>query len=705
MRWIAWLSCLLITAGLHAAPADTAPAKLASPPGQSDAGSCAACHPAQATLWERSHHAQSMQPATQQTVLGNFGGATLRVKGESTVFFRRGARFMARTTGGDGRPQDVEIAYTFGVSPLQEYLVAAPGGRLQVLGAAWDARPAEAGGQRWYSLNPESPPRPGEPLHWSGRDQNWNFMCADCHSSGVRRNYDAKSNRFSTSWSSIDVACEACHGPGAAHVAWAQGPRTDRPQGLYLAKGAVAVRGWRFSFADDHQRIVTPQSDLVPGRDSNETCAPCHSRRMALVADPGVAVGTPYLDRYQPLLIEPGVYKADGQIDGEVFEYTSFAQSAMHGAGVACVDCHEPHGLALRAPGNALCSQCHRGTAYDRPEHHHHAAGSPAAQCVSCHMPTRTYMGVHVRHDHSLRVPEPAANGPAQVPDPCTACHVGRPATWSAAAIAGWRAAGGAPPASGPGGFAGALDAAWNGHPDEGRLLSALAQARSGVAKASVLSVLPPSGSGRWLAALTAAAQSDDEWVRLGAARALAGAASPQGVALGARLLDDPRRAIRIEAARSLVGTPDGLLSTAQRQRLQEGIKELVDSEQASADRPESHVNRALIRQGLGQATAAEQELRTALRLDPQFEPALVNLADLYRNEQRDAEGEALLRRAVRLPHAGAESAHALGLLLVRRGQRAEALLWLRKAVALAPGDVRYAQVLKIAERELGAPR
>ena len=162
-----------------------------------------------------------MQVASDTTVLGDFRDRTFTHHGRTTRFFRRQGGFFVRTEGPDGREQDFAVTHTFGVHPLQQYLVALPGGRLQALGIAWDTRRQEEGGQRWYALYPDNPPRPGESIHWTGRDQNWNFMCAGCHSTGVVKNYDPASDRYRTRWAEISVGCEACHGPGAAHVAWA----------------------------------------------------------------------------------------------------------------------------------------------------------------------------------------------------------------------------------------------------------------------------------------------------------------------------------------------------------------------------------------------------------------------------------------------------------------------------------------------------
>src|SRR5215469_12114784 len=172
-----------------------------------DAQACAGCHTAQFDAWKGSHHALAMQPATTATMLGDFSDASLEHFGGTTTFFRGGDRFMVRTGGPDGALPDYPIAYTFGVYALQQYLITFPGGRLQALGIAWDSRPKEQGGQRWFHLYPDRQLKPGDPLHWSGHDQTWNYQCADCHSTNLKKNYDLAANTYATSWSDLDVAC------------------------------------------------------------------------------------------------------------------------------------------------------------------------------------------------------------------------------------------------------------------------------------------------------------------------------------------------------------------------------------------------------------------------------------------------------------------------------------------------------------------
>jgi hypothetical protein len=302
---------------------------------------CAGCHPREHERWQHSHHDLAMQPATAETVLGDFGDARFVEPGGAFTFSRDGNRFRVRAEGPDGRARDYEIKYTFGVTPLQQYLVELVGGRLQALTVAWDSRPREAGGQQWFSLYPGERLRPGDPLHWTGYEQTWNYQCAECHSTGVRKQYDAASGRYATAWAEVDVACEACHGPGSRHVEWAERRASWWTRDRDPRKGLVVMlrdRGdWRLDPASGNARRVAPRTADT----EIEVCAVCHSRR-SLIAE-GAPGGRRLMDTHVPALLEPGLYHADGQQQGEVYIYGSFLQSRMYRAGVTCSDCHDPH--------------------------------------------------------------------------------------------------------------------------------------------------------------------------------------------------------------------------------------------------------------------------------------------------------------------------------------------------------------------------
>jgi len=659
---------------------------------------CAGCHADETERWQGSHHALAMQKASAATVLGDFADTRVEHFGVVTTFSRSGDKFIVRTDGPDGAAHEYEIAYTFGVYPLQQYLITMPGGRLQALGIAWDSRPKEEGGQRWFHLYAGQKLAAGDRLHWTGRDQTWNYMCADCHSTNLEKNYSLAADTYATTWTDLDVSCEACHGPGSRHVAWAKahGPAGDSPdrKGLTAWLKPTDPGEWEMNPATGIARRTAP---LVSAE--LDSCAACHSRRKVITrAHPP---GTPFLDGNLPALLEPGLYHADGQIDGEVYEYGSFLQSRMHAAGVTCSNCHDPHSLKPRAEENALCAQCHLPERFDVSAHHHHQPGSAGAQCVNCHMPTTTYMVVDARRDHSIRVPRPDLSIALGTPNACTQCHAGSPADWAAKTVAGWFPNGRqAVPHYGM-----ALHAGWAGTADAEQQLDRLILDRSqpAIARASALRLLARYATGASELALQAAIADPDPLVRSAVSRALTSSAAPATLRSAAVLLRDPVRAVRIEAARTLAGTDLLSLPPELQTAFVSATKDLVAAEMVDADRPEAHLNLGLMETRRRQPDEAEREYRTALRLDPAFVPALVNLADLDRARGLDQQGAELLRKALSIEPDNADVQHSLGLLLVRQHDYAGALDLLRRASELAPENARYAYVYAVALNSTGA--
>ena len=642
-------------------------------------GRCTPCHPAEARAWARSHHARAMQRATPSTVQGHFADAEIHLDGLDAKLSRKGDTFLITTIGSDGQWGEFEARYTFGVEPLQQYLVGLPGGKLQVFGAAWDARPTTAGGQRWFNINPELRLRPGQALHWTGRDQQWNGMCAACHSTRVQKRYDADHDTFDTVWAEISVGCQACHPQGEAHVGAAAN----------LAVPATAPPPFT---------TATPTELASSSADEINRCFPCHSRRQQLDEHPETAPAL--LDAYAPMLLDRGLYHPDGQIDDENFEFGSFIQSRMHAVGVRCSHCHDPHSAKLWATGNALCSRCHQPTRYDRPEHHHHLTTSAGAQCVSCHMPTKVYMGVHVRRDHAIRIPRPDLSEAIGVPNPCDRCHADRGAAWATGTLRGW----GVVFRSIDLRFARAIAAARQDGDDANDELAALSQpgAIAPIRRATALSAMRGRLSPSAKEQLRLGLGDDDDLVRFGAARALDTLDEDLRIAFGVPALKDRVRAVRIEAARALADAPRGRLPMDAGRALKTGLAELIATRRVSADRPESALDLAQVFTRLGRTQEAESELRRALRLDPENVAARVNLADLLRTLNRDDEGEDLLHQALTIAPARAETWHALGLLEVRRGRRRSALEPLGRAHSLEPGQPDYGLAYALALIEGG---
>jgi tetratricopeptide (TPR) repeat protein len=680
--------------GDPAAPA--APAAPAEPaaPAYTGGAVCARCHPEAFQAWRGSHHDLAMQEATADTVLGDFDDATFTHRGVTATFSHRDGRFAVRTQGPDGVLADFDVAFTFGVDPLQQYLIRFPDGRVQALGVAWDTRPVADGGRRWYALYPDEDLVPGDPLHWTGIQQNWNHMCAECHSTGLRKGYSADADRFDTTWSEIDVACEACHGPGSRHVAWAdavaKGEEAD-PADARLPVDLGSDARWVFDPDAPIARLDGPR----PGGFEVQVCGRCHSRR-GLLRERDAADG-PLLDTHRLALLEDGLYQLDGQILDEVYVMGSFLQSRMHAAGVRCRDCHDPHsGRAVREGGaDAVCAGCHRPEVFAAPSHHRHPPGSEGASCGACHMPSRTYMGVDVRHDHGFRVPRPDLSARLGTSNACTDCHVDRDAAWASSALAAWSLDGRA----GTPHFATALGDARAHRPGAGAALAGVAgdPDQPAIVRATALRELGITGGAGREETVARGLDDADPLVRLGALGAAIALEPPAQLRLAAPLLADPVLAVRLEAEATLRDLPAPLWSPADRSRLAEVQGEFRAVQMLNADRPESWVNLGNLAVAQGDLPRARSDYERALAIESDFVPALVNLADLERRGGRDDRAETHLERAAQAAPDNADVQYALGLTWIRQGRREEAVRALGRAMLLAPDRPRYALVYALA--------
>jgi tetratricopeptide (TPR) repeat protein len=651
---------------------------------------CAGCHPAETKAWTGSDHDRAMQEATTATVLGSFDDATFTQHGVTSRFFRRGGKYVVNTEGDDGKLADFEVLWTFGVFPLQQYLVKFPDGRVQTLPFCWDSRPKENGGQRWYHIYGKEKIPPHDLLFWTRPAQNWNHMCADCHSTAVRKGYDAVADRYATTFSDVNVSCEACHGPSSRHVAWAaakaKGAGSPAANGLVVHLKRNDRAAWQFAAG----KSIAERTPPAPSAEV-DTCAPCHARR-GTNHEPRVP-GESLLTSHRPAFLTEGLYAADGTMEDEVYDWGSFLQSRMFAKGVVCSDCHEPHSLKLTGPGDVTCVKCHRVDAYAAKEHHHHAAGSKGAQCASCHMPARTYMGIDVRHDHGFKVPRPDLSVAIGTPNACNDCHKGRSTAWAAAAVKRWFPKG----KSGSPHWATALDAGRKGLANaETALVEVLRDSTApAIVRGTAASLLRTLLGPRSLPALEAALADPEPLVRLGAAESLDAVPDlARRVRLAAALAGDEVRAARLSAGRVLSGIPPG--ASAIPPAVQAAIDEYRASELLNADRPDGRLNLGGMFLARGDLAGAEREYREAIRLEPAFPRAYVNLADLLRQTNREPEGESVLRGALAAHPEDADLHHALGLLLVRTGRRAEALGELKRASALRPRDARYAYVFAV---------
>lgn len=639
--------------------------------------SCLECHQGQHKQWTGSHHDLAMDLATPETVLGDFSGVTLEHHGVTSRMFRREGKFFINTEGPDGKLADFEIKYVFGVDPLQQYMVefdrtptmtAAELPRVQVLRVSWDTKR-----KRWFHLDPPDVHErlaPSDDLHWTGIAQQWNTMCADCHSTNLQRNFDVATKTYRTTFSEIDVSCEACHGPGSLHVELANAKSLfwDRERGYALAQ----LKG------------TSSQGEI-------QACAPCHSRRR-VIAD-GYSAGCNYYDYFANELLPGSTYHADGQILDEVYEYGSFLQSKMYHKGIRCTDCHNPHSGSVKHEGNLLCTSCHQHPAgkYDTVGHHHHEPGTAGAQCVECHMPHTTYMAVDPRRDHSLRIPRPDLSVKLGTPNACTGCHIqpqtiakmqtlgktfpaeakklsalltderdyahvartalaGDPALrgqlkkldqWADDQANKWYGAARKRPQH----FAEALQAARDFAPDAREKLTELLQDKTMPAIARATAALELGAyvepQGNIVQVLRDALAESDPQIRMAAAMSLQGASNEELLAALVPMLTDETRAVRIEAARALARIPQSEWRGDEPIKLRAALDELVAGSVATQERAASHLVLGILYENLNQVQMAEAEYRTAIHLEPSSMGPRTNLAALYDRQVQTAQQQA----------------------------------------------------------------
>lgn len=641
--------------------------------------SCIECHAEQTSLFSDSHHDRAMDIATDTTVLGKFDGTVIGHHGRESRVWKDGERFMVTTDGPDGKPADFEVTHVFGVFPLQQYMVPLPQngaiandetGRLQVLRVSWNCID-----NQWFHLDPpdvNAHLEADDPLHWTGIMQNWNSNCAECHSTNLKKNFDALNVSYHTTWSEIDVSCEACHGPASLHVEIARSRSLfwDRNHGYGLAK------------------LKTPSN--IP---QVESCAPCHSRRTELTEK--YVAGDRYDDHFACQLIEEPVYFVDGQVRDEDYVYGSFIQSRMYAKNVRCTDCHDPHSLNLRYSGNQLCTSCHLqqhpAAKYDSPAHHHHTPGMPGSMCVDCHMPETVYMDVDARRDHSFRAPRPDLSVTVGTPNACSGCHVNekvlpeesqqqirqyidwfnlrqagdvavadelkRTDTAMAAAFAEWYSAPTDPPRNetyvqlahaihGPSNS----ESTTTDLPKISRM--AIDLTYPAMIRASIVRAIPDSQSESLFASLKPALNDPDPKVVAAAVERLnellntnlysntTGQLSDLALKIGSELssiCQHPVLLVRIAAARGLVTIPavdrNRMIAADQKKAVQSATDELRSSLAVISDRAATHMMLAEMAQAEMRMDDAAEALRTAISVEPNSVGPRTNLAVLLESQ------------------------------------------------------------------------
>jgi len=666
---------IAIFAGLLALIVSLGAAQAASQPNYVGLEACSSCHAAQVEAWQDSHHGWALRLPTPGNVLGDFNDARFEFKGITSRFFTKDGKYFVETDGADGTLQNFEIKYVVGVTPLQQYLVDTGNGRLQALDLAWDTV-----AKRWYHLYPNEDVSAGNGLHWTGPYKNWQARCAVCHQTDFKKNYSEKDQSYHTTWKDLTVACEACHGPGEGHVAWA------RDGAKFDASAFLDIDAFGFS---------RPKGATKQAIEEN-MCGPCHSRREPLDANstlPQSRIG----DHFNLSTLGNGLYFADGQQHDEVYILGSFLQSKMHDKGVTCSNCHDPHTAKLIFEGNATCTQCHNETGraefptlkkrlYDSPEHTHHKAGSEAAQCVNCHMTERNYMIVDGRRDHFFRVPDPLLSEKAGSPDACLACHDKEKAAWAAEHIAQWAPAHVTKAAAYGEAFAKARGSGLDPQTRDQLVAIALDSGQPAIVRATAAREIADQVTPADLARLGALLADESDMVRAAGARLQRQANPPDRAKALTPLLSDPIRSVRLAAALELTTIGDAMPET-DRPALAKALEELRETYAARADFPETQMAIGGLAMTSRDWPGAEAAFQKASAMDPQLAEAWLARARI-RAALGDVPGATQILAAAHAINAdNVQIANELASLLVAQGQDDAAIPLLRQVLATYPDE------------------
>ncbi len=611
--------------------------------------SCKTCHAPEFEKWAGSHHALAERPLSDALDKAAFEPAKTFSHGtqQSTAQFKNGSAEVV-ALGFNNETKAYPVERVIGHDPLRQFLVQGAGGRLHTLEATWDPHKSE-----WFNVYGNEDRKPGEWGHWTGRGMVWNTMCASCHNTRVRKNYDNATDSFRTTMAHQTVSCEACHGPMKQHAESAK-------QGTYKSQ-ATKPKLSRDQMLD--------------------TCAMCHARRSELTGD--FKPGDNFFDHHNLSIVDQSdLFYPDGQIRDEDYEFTSFLSSRMHAAGVRCVDCHDPHNGKRILPGNQLCMRCHTQGGFPNapvivPEAHtFHLPESTGSQCVNCHMPQTTYMQRHPRHDHGFTIPDPLLTKQFNIPNACNKCHQDKDTDWSLAAVDKW--------------FGDKMNRRTR------QRATVLAKARRGDddARDGLIALLKGDDTPSWKASaslllerwlgneavqetLQAQLQHPHPMVRASAVQSLGPLSEANVGSVRSKLepmLDDPVRNVRVAAAWAL---RDHLNLNSQAGRELQHMLEL------NADQPSGQMQLGQFAYAQHNLPQAIEHMQRAVTWDPNSPPFRRDLAMMH-NLAGDAKSSLKeLQEAIRLNPKEAQYHYELGLAWNEAGDMDKAIASLREAVKL----------------------
>ena len=641
--------------------------------GYAGSASCRDCHKQAYDEWRNSHHGQAERPLSAVEDRAAFDPPHAFKHGtqNSDARIAPNGRHEIVTMSLKGERQVFSPERVLGVNPLRQFLVSAPGGRYQVTEVAYDPR-----SNQWFNVYGEEDRQAGEWGHWTGRGMNWNMMCAFCHNTGLQKNYRSDTDTYATTMVEMGVGCEMCHGPMADHVQW----QKPRPQ---PAKGDPTIR----RFTKDQMR---------------DACGGCHARRAELTGT--FRVGDTFSDHYALTIPDDSdVFHPDGQIRDEDYEYAPFLGSRMNHSGVRCGDCHSPHtSKNIITNKDDLCLKCHAGPVPPAPKidpktHSFHKTGTAGDHCVDCHMPQSIYMNRHWRRDHGFTIPDPLLTRELGVPNACTRCHADKSVDWSIDAVKKWYGPRMERPTRTR---ARVVAAARNGQ----------SAAVSGLIKitreepipywraVATLLLRPWADDPNAFAALLACTQDTNALVRAMSARSLdplVGTGRTNVEPTLSRLLNDPVRAVRIDAAWSLRRTLDTNSPVA---------KDLLHYLEVTSDQPSGLMQQGVFRVDRGDDASALKLFQRAVNWDRFSAPLRHALAVSLSLEGRSQEALAELQQGCKLAPRDAELRFKLALALNELNRLSEATVALEETVKLDPRFSRAWYNLGLARSQQGQP-
>ncbi|PWU08203.1 MAG: ammonia-forming cytochrome c nitrite reductase subunit c552 [Verrucomicrobia bacterium] len=664
--------------------------------------SCQPCHAEAYKLWEHSNHALAERFPNPETDRKAFANARTP---KQTSVKAEGTNYLLTCPGLSSSNETHLIVRVIGNDPLRQFLVSFPGGRFQTFEASYDPHADE-----WFDVFGDENRQPGEWGHWTGRGMNWNSMCAACHNTGLRKNYEEATDTYHTTMAEMSVGCEACHGPLKEHVE--QENKVRNPKSEIRNPKFEARRPQDTDHVATNYELRTTDygprtTNLAFTRDQVlDTCASCHARRTELTGN--FQPGDSFYDHYSLTTVdESDRFYPDGQVRDEDYELSAFLGSRMHASGVRCLDCHEPHSMKPRLPGNWLCMRCHNGSFTNAPlidpvAHSHHrvfgyspdgkltntdlttyeergtrgegrgTAGTDAltlsrshappalsgGDCVNCHMPQTAYMQRHWRHDHGFTVPDPLMTKQFGIPNACTRCHSDKSADWALESVTKW--------------YGDKMD-----RPSRART-QWIARARNGeeAAREPLLKMLEAETNAYWRA------------VAVGLLAQWVGETNVQSGLLKA--LGDVHPLVREKAVRSLepLKSEDNRISTLLRKRVDDSVRNV--------------------------RLAAAWTLRHTLLAGPELEAFLDFNSDQPTGQMQEGALEmergdfqqavAHYQKAVLWDSNSAPIRHDLAVALDMAGRANEAIPHLEAACRLQPKEAEYEFKLALAWNEVGAP-